>query len=149
MSSGRCCVRLPSARGFTLVEVLIALAIVVSVITGAAQLAAIAIRTNLRAATMTTTVLLAQNKLEEILGGVAGAPTRSPPGTLESNIGGWSDIVDQSGRVLDPSIASDRDYVRRWAIEPLATSGTIVVQVVVVRSDVHVAIVGAAAATGR
>jgi prepilin-type N-terminal cleavage/methylation domain-containing protein len=149
MPSLRCRQRSRPARGFTLVEVLIALAVVVGVIIGAAQLAATAIRTNLRAATMTTTVMLAQNKLEEILGDLAGASIASPPGTLDSDVGGWSDVVDQSGRVFAPSSASDRDYVRRWAIEPLAASGTVVVQVVVLRRDVRVAMVGARAATGR
>jgi len=135
--------------GFSLVEVLIALAIIVGVITGTAQLSAMAIRTNLRAGTMTTSVILAQDKLEEIFADIAGNPAASPPGTLDSTVSGWSDAADASGRAVDPSAASDRDYVRRWAIEPLSSSGTVVVQVVVFRRDVRVAIVAARSGQGR
>lgn len=149
MSSSKHRRRLRSACGFTLVEVLIALVIVVGVITGTAQLAAMAIRTNLRAGTMTTAAMLAQGKLEEILAGIVGDPAPSPPGTLDTTVAAWSDVVDRTGRAVDPSAASDRDYVRRWAIEPLSSSGTIVVQVVVLRRDIRVAMVAARSGKAR
>jgi prepilin-type N-terminal cleavage/methylation domain-containing protein len=149
MSHRECQRRSRSACGFTLVEVLVALAILVGVITGTAQLAAMAIRTNLRAATITTSVMLAHNKLEEILADLAGDPVPSPPGTLARTIAAWSDVVDGTGRTVNAPTASDRDYVRRWAIEPLVSSGTVVVHVVVVRRDVRVAMVAARSAKGR
>jgi prepilin-type N-terminal cleavage/methylation domain-containing protein len=125
-----------SARGFTLLEVLVALAIVVGVVTASAQLVSMAVRATLLAGTTTTTVVLAQQKLEEILSETDRMPIPSPAGALAGNIEGCFDYVDRRGHVRGGGATPPpgSDYLRRWSVDPLAGSGagTLVVQVLVI-----------------
>jgi prepilin-type N-terminal cleavage/methylation domain-containing protein len=140
-----------SARGFTLLEVLVALAIVIGVVVASAQLVSIAVRANILAGTTTTIVVLAQQKLEEILSETEGVAIPSPAGALAGNVDGCFDYVDRRGHVLGAGATPPpgSDYLRRWSIDPLADSGagTLVVQVLV--TDVRNAAGDASASAAR
>jgi prepilin-type N-terminal cleavage/methylation domain-containing protein len=126
---------LRSACGFTLIEVLVALGIVVGGVTALAPLASMTVRANTLARTMTTTAILAQQKMEELLPEVGVDLDRSPAGALARNLDGWFDFVDRSGHVLGGGAPppAGADYLRRWSVEPLADSAghLLVVQVLV------------------
>jgi len=133
--------RVPSAAGFTLIEVIVALGIVLAVATASAQLVSITVRANAVAQTLTAAVILAQQKIEELLpeAGVSLAP--SPLEALAEDRAGCFDVVNWRGRVLR----------RRWSIEPLTDADdTLAIQVLVtdVRDGTQVRLVAAKARTG-
>ncbi len=136
-----------NARGFSLLEVLVAMAILTSGVTALAQLATISTRANVSARTTTSAALLAQAKMEQLrslawgldadgipvsdlTSDIAAAPntptggvglSASPPDALVRNDSGYYDFVDSRGRSLGggatPPAAAA--YVRRWSIEPM------------------------------
>jgi len=133
--------RVPSAAGFTLIEVIVALGIVLAIATASAQLVSITVRANAVAQTLTAAVILAQQKIEELLpeAGVSLAP--SPLEALAEDRAGCFDVVNWRGRVLR----------RRWSIEPLTDADdTLAIQVLVtdVRDGTQVRLVAAKARTG-
>jgi prepilin-type N-terminal cleavage/methylation domain-containing protein len=134
-------------RGFTLIEVLVATAILVVVATGIAQLIALAVRTSEAARARTASAFLATQKMEQLrsltwtsdetgasqsdfstdlsldppaAGGTGLAPT--PSGTLERSVRGYVDYQDAAGRWIGAGLTppSGAVYVRRWAVLPLA-----------------------------
>jgi hypothetical protein len=134
------------AAGITLIEVMVAAAILIVALVSLAPLFVTAIRDNLIARTATDTVVLAAQKLEELRGLPWGVDAQgfvvsdpalnaSPAGSLESNSAGFVDYVDQFGRRLEAGAGAPADalYVRRWAITPVPQdpSNTIVIQVLV------------------
>ena len=147
-----------STRGFSLIEVLIATAILTVGVTALAQLATIAARANLGARSATSAALLAQEKMEQLRGlawgldalgnpisdltaDIAAAPnapaggvglTPSPPDALAHNTPGYCDFVDAGGRSLGggSSPPAAAVYARRWSIEPMrAFPDTLILQV--------------------
>jgi prepilin-type N-terminal cleavage/methylation domain-containing protein len=122
-------------RGFSLVEVLVATAILTAGVAGLAQLVALASRTTLHAKEITFAAVLAQEKVERLLADVVTAAATSPPGALESNVDGYVDFADAAGRLLGsgPTAPAGSAYVRRWSIdrEPTGGRNTWVVQVLV------------------
>lgn len=136
------------ATGFTLVEVLVALALLTVIATGVAVLFAVAIRDARAARDQTTTVVLASQKMEQLRSLTWGLDTagavvsdlttdlsRSPPdasgsglspspaGVLDVNTPGFVDFLDSRGQwtgtgSVAPPAAT---YIRRWSIEPLAS----------------------------
>jgi prepilin-type N-terminal cleavage/methylation domain-containing protein len=149
--------------GFSLVEVLFALAVLSVALTGLAQLFTVAGRTNARARATTYAAVLAQQKMEQLRGlaygfdplgravtdieadvtmqpespgGGAGLQP-SPPGALAENTVGYVDYLDANGASLGGGAAvppAGTAYVRRWSVEPLpSSSNTIVLQVLVTR----------------
>jgi prepilin-type N-terminal cleavage/methylation domain-containing protein len=134
------------SRGFTLIEVLVAMSIMVTVAIGVVQLFAIAATAGRASRDRTLAVLLATGKLEQLRAlewrtdlddGVATLRTdghsdlsvepasaggtglsESPPGTLDSNIPPFVDYLDRFGRraATGPSPPPDAVYIRRWAI---------------------------------
>jgi prepilin-type N-terminal cleavage/methylation domain-containing protein len=134
--------RVQSARGFTLIEVIVALGIVLSIATASAQLVSLTVRANAVAQTLTAAVILAQQKIEELLPEAGLSLNPSPPEALAEDRAGCFDVVNWRGRVLR----------RRWSIEPLAgaAGGTLAVQVLVtdVRDGAQVRLVAAKARTG-
>jgi prepilin-type N-terminal cleavage/methylation domain-containing protein len=127
--------------GFSLIEVLVAIGIIVVLVTSVSQLFAVATRSNVDARVRTAATLLATEKLEELrelafgfdsqgatLTDVttdtsaavmtAGGTGLMPGGSLDQNVAGYSDSLDLFGRRTDLARA---DFVRRWAIEPLRT----------------------------
>jgi prepilin-type N-terminal cleavage/methylation domain-containing protein len=152
-----------SARGFSLLEVLVATTLLTVSLAALAQLFAIATRANRSARATTYSTLLAQQKIEQLrslawgfdaLGlplsdtstDITVEPERetggnglraSPANTLGQNIEGYVEYLDTSGRVVGggPTPPDGTVYIRRWSVEPLPTnpSNTIVIQVLVTR----------------
>ena len=90
------------ARGFSLLEVLIATAVMVAGVGALAQLFVLAIASNARARSATTSVILAQQKMEEL---TAESPplSQSPPDALIRNEPGFYELVDGV-------------FLRRWSV---------------------------------
>jgi prepilin-type N-terminal cleavage/methylation domain-containing protein len=116
--------------GFSLIEVLVATAVVAVGVTSLAQLFAVAARANRIATATTMTLLLAQQKMEELRADAA-ASSPSPPSALFANTPGYFDHIDRNGTSLgeDSTVPSaGAIYLRRWAVEPLegveGTSGS-------------------------
>lgn len=130
-------------RGFTLVEVLIAMGILVAAIGALAQLFAVSARAIRMSQRIAVAAMLADNRLEELetlawtvrpdgsllddratdlsrqpaAAGGSGLGL-SPPGTLDADTPGYVDFLDSAGRWLG---ASDRAppgtaFIRRWAV---------------------------------
>jgi prepilin-type N-terminal cleavage/methylation domain-containing protein len=148
-----------SNAGFSLLEVLVATALLATALVSLAQLFAVATRSNIGSRNSTYAAILAQQKLEELrslawgfdqvglpisdistdttvtpetpAGGTGLSP--SPSSSLQSNTQGWVDFVDGYGnKVNNPGNAL---YARRWNVAPLPTNpnNTLVIQVLVYR----------------
>ena len=140
-----------SASGFSLVEVLVATALLATAIVTLAQLFAISTRTNLGSHNSTFATVLAQQKLEELRslswgfdrqglplsdtttdttvnpetanGGTGLSP--SPNTTLQSNTAGWVDYLDGYGQKVcctGANMPFTASYTRRWMVSPLPTN---------------------------
>ena len=118
--------------GWSLIEVLVATSVVVVAVSGLAQLVAGAVYANTRAKAMTISVVLAEQKMEELVAVFAAqdahgaSPAASPAGALDRDTAGYSDYVVQNGAI----------YLRRWSIDPLPAfpDSTFVLNVVATRS---------------
>jgi prepilin-type N-terminal cleavage/methylation domain-containing protein len=118
------------AAGFSLIEVLVATAVVSVGITSLAQLFAVSARANRTASATTMTLLLAQQKMEELRADAAAA-SASPPSAFFANTPGYFDHIDRNGKSLGGGSTvppGGAIYLRRWAVEPLegpeGTSGS-------------------------
>lgn len=140
-----------SDRGFSLVEVMFAMAILMAVALGVAQLFATATKRNLDAKGQTSTAALAAQKMEQLRGLTWGFDTAglglplsdtttdlsvdpptntgaglnpSPASTLQSSIPGYVDYLDQFGNWVGTGATPPANayYIRRWSIEPLPTN---------------------------
>ena len=135
------------ARGFSLLEVLVATTLVTVGVTVLAQLFVIAARTNDSAKATTVATVLAQQKMEQLRGlawgfDAFGAPisdtttditsapeaalggtglSAAPKGTLHRNTEGYCDFVDRDANSLGGGTAppASTAYVRRWSVHPL------------------------------
>ena len=115
------------ARGFSLIETLVATTIVVVGLSGLAQLFIVSSAVNGGAKSASMATILAQDKMEELL-------------ALTGCSFGDSDYLDTYGRRLGTGAhaPAGTQYVRRWSIEPLSeTSAGLCVW------DVSVARIGA------
>jgi prepilin-type N-terminal cleavage/methylation domain-containing protein len=151
------------ARGFSLLEVLIATTILSVSLAALAELCMLSTRANSSARTTTRAVILAQQKMEQLRSLTWGfdaiglpltdtatdttvVPERdaggtglslSPANALLQNTDGYVDYLDTFGRTLGggrkPSDGTI--YIRRWSIEPLPANpaNTVVLQVLVTR----------------
>lgn len=147
--------------GFTLVELLIAIAILSSIAAGVAGLFGVAIKTTEGARVQTATVALAIQKMEQLraltwgfdaagVGRVTDSTTDlsvepstgsgsglspSPPGTLDSNIAGFVDYLDKNGRWVGTGASPPGQavFIRRWSVDALAGApdDTLLLQVLV------------------
>ena len=113
------------ARGFTLVEVLVALALLLLAALATAQtliLSAAAVRDT---RVQTLTAAAAAQRAEQLLALEWTAPelVPSPAGALDQNTDGYVDFLDGDGRVLAAGTVppAEAAFVRRWAIDPPAT----------------------------
>jgi prepilin-type N-terminal cleavage/methylation domain-containing protein len=112
-------------RGYSLVEVLVALAVFSAAAAGLAPLVALSARANLQAKHITIAAVLAQQKIEELLPAAADELVPSPADALARTVDGYADFLDGAGRVLGggatppPSSA----YVRRWSVDALTNGG--------------------------
>ncbi len=153
--------RMRSNEGFSILEVLVAIAVLSVALVGLAQLFALSRRANASAKNTTFASLLAQQKMEQLRGltwgfDTLGLPltdtttnlavvpesatggvglTPSPAGSLGRNVDGYCDYVDRNGNVLGGcgSTNASASYIRRWSVEPLPSNpnNTIALQVLV------------------
>ena len=147
--------------GFSILEVLVAIAVLTVALTGLAQCYGVSTRANANARHTTYASLLAQQKMEQLRGltwgfdalglplsdtatNIAVVPespdggtglTPSPPGVLAANVDGYCDFVDRNGTSLGGCAGANpaASYVRRWSVESLPANpgNTIVLQVLV------------------
>ena len=151
-----------TARGFSLLEVLIALTLLVVAVGTLASLPVITTRANAAARAATIATLAAEEKMEQlralawgfdasgrplsdtttdltVLPPAAGSGvglTASPAGALMQNTPGYCDFLDAAGRwIAGAAAAPQAVFVRRWSVDPLASNpaNALVLQVVVVR----------------
>ncbi len=154
--------RFSDQSGFSLVEVLVASLILMTGVIALAQLFIIATSANRVARGTTSTMVLAQQKMEQLRGmawgfDVLGLPlsdtttdisvvpftaagtglSPSPAGSLTQNTPGFVDYLDQYGNWVGSggNPAPGTVYIRRWSIEPLPTNpnNTLILQVLVTR----------------
>jgi prepilin-type N-terminal cleavage/methylation domain-containing protein len=140
-----------NSRGFTLIEVVIALGLLMVVSLGVAQLFAASTRANYIAKGNTSTTALAEQKMEQIrsltwgfdLDGyglpVSDTTTNlsvqppaatgtglnpTPASSLEENTAGCFEYVDAHGTWVgnDTTPPGTAVFVRRWSIQPLPTN---------------------------
>jgi prepilin-type N-terminal cleavage/methylation domain-containing protein len=140
-----------NSRGFSLVEVLVAMGLLTVVSLGVAQLFALSTRANVIAKGQTSTTAMAEQKLEQLRGltwgfDLAGQglplsdtttnltvtpPTHngsglnpSPSDSLEQNTTGFVDFLDGGGNWVGTGSTPPGSavYIRRWSIQPLPTN---------------------------
>jgi type II secretory pathway pseudopilin PulG len=151
------------ARGFSIIEVLMATALMVAAVASLAQLFALSTTRNKSAKNTTFAAVLAQQKMEQLRSltwgfDALGLPTTdtttdttkfpetaggtglspSPVNTLQQNVVGYVDYLDSKGQTLGGASVNPPGsavYIRRWMVEPLPTNpnNTIVLQVLVTR----------------
>jgi type II secretory pathway pseudopilin PulG len=143
--------RSSSSSGFSLVEVVFALGILMAVALGVAQLFAMSTRANLIGKGQTSTTALAEQKMEQLRSLTWGfdlegqglplsdtstnlavnppTPTGSglnpsPSNSLEQNTSGFVDFVDAQGNWVGTGTTPPPTaaFVRRWSIQPLPTN---------------------------
>jgi type II secretory pathway pseudopilin PulG len=133
------------ARGFALIEALIAALLVAIAVAGLSHLVTVGLTQSLRTQQSAAALLLAQAKLEDLRGltwhfnidgtrASSAALAASPPDTLSQNIAGWVERLDRAGA---PGAADTlTHYWRRWAITPIdaADPDTLLLQVCVFTS---------------
>jgi type II secretory pathway pseudopilin PulG len=118
----------PSARGFTLVETLVATGVLVTALAGLAQLFVLSVRFTRESAQSGAALVAAQDKIESLRAlrfgyddsGAALTDPRLAPSaatSLSENIDGHADWIDEAGNVVSEAGAS---YVRRWRITTIA-----------------------------
>jgi prepilin-type N-terminal cleavage/methylation domain-containing protein len=135
--------------GFTLVEVLVALAIVTCAAAGLAGLVTVAVRAAEVARSLTSCTTLAVQKMEQLKAltwsfadaGVVSPPVSdtttdlssdpptgggrglapSPSGVLDRNTPGYVDFLDRDGRWVGTGVTPPAPavFIRRWSVTPL------------------------------
>lgn len=106
---------LASSRGFSLIEVLVAVALVAGAVAGLGQLVTMAMRANAAARAATVSAVLATQKMEQLR---AEQPWLLPGGSIQSDEAGFVDFFDGRGQPADPTAVA---FVRRWSVAPLAS----------------------------
>jgi Tfp pilus assembly protein PilV len=110
------------ATGFTLVEVLVATGLLVTVAAGSAQLFAIAIRQGVASRQQLAMSIAASRKIDELTESIArGAAPASATGAVDRAANGYSDVTIECGASLQ----------RRWLIAPLGTYSATAVVIVI------------------
>ena len=147
-------------RGFTLIEVLVAMTVLCVAALGGVQLVAMATQMMAGARTHALSAHLASARLEQLRGlrlafdnagqrvtDLSTALTADPPGpggsgladsgpaTLNANVAGFVDFLDGTGRWAGTGAAAPPGaaFVRRWSIERTDVNGDLLVIQVVVR----------------
>jgi prepilin-type N-terminal cleavage/methylation domain-containing protein len=96
-----------SARGFTLIEVIVAAGLLVVIALGTAQLFGVSLQRNIAARDQLMMTTLAARALDQLIATAAGgALTTSPPDSLDRDYDGFGDMAGQGGAI----------YARRWWI---------------------------------
>jgi type II secretory pathway pseudopilin PulG len=136
--------------GFSLIETIVATALLATSIAALGQLFAIAIVNTSGARDTTFATVLAADKMEQLrsltyAASPASVPVSaaglapSPSGALHVNTSGWVDYLDEHGTTIgsDGDVPPGTVYVRRWSIVPLPTdpADALVLQVLVEPRD--------------
>ena len=129
--------------GFTLVEACVAMSLLVVAATTAAQLFGVAIASTQVARLQTSTVVLANQKLEALRALSWPDPALSPTvaDALDSDILGSVEHLSVRGVIVGTDLAppSTARFVRRWSIRPLPEdpANALIVQVLVTTLEVE------------
>jgi len=126
-------------RGFSLIEALVAMTIMLVGVLPLAQLMAASTKSNTSARANSLATLLAAAKVESLRaiewGGAGLAPT--PAGALSTNTPGYVEYLDGRGATLNEGLVAGTPpvgtvYLRRWSVVALPASlSAVVLQVVV------------------
>ena len=119
-----------SARGFTLLETVVATGILVTALAGLAQLFILSMNLTRRASASSLATVAAQDKLESLRAlkfayDDMGAPLTdaglqpSPPNSLDEDSAAHVDWLDANG---DGATANTAAFVRRWRISTIGTA---------------------------
>ena len=140
-----------TARGFSLIEVLVSMGLLTVVSLSVAQLFALSTQSNRTARGLTSTTALAEQKMEQLRSLMWGFATDgtglplsdtstnlsvtpaaatgsglnpSPSGSLDRNTPGFVDFLDEAGTWLGTGTTPPAGavYIRRWSITPLPTN---------------------------
>ena len=155
------------AAGFTLIEALIAIALVVVCAAGVGQLFAVAAKAVRASREQAASVLLAAAKMEQLrslewtyasvagiaversdfstnvssddLSGPGLGLTASPAGSLSASTAYYADYLDAQGRSLGSGASPPRNavFVRRWAVQPLPSDPSRTLVLQVLVTTVH------------
>jgi len=111
--------RVRTDRGFTIVEVLIALVLISVMAAGVASLVVMSARSSRDARTRATATLMAAQKMEQLRGDADGLAW-SPADAADRTAPGYVDYLDATGSFVGtgahaPPAAA---YVRRWSVRP-------------------------------
>jgi prepilin-type N-terminal cleavage/methylation domain-containing protein len=121
------------ARGFTLIETLVAISITAVALTALAQLFIMATEANADARRTTFASILATEKIEQLRSlGTDLAPQGDA--SLSADITGACDFLDEYGRSRGTGLSplSGTVYIRRWSVEAIPSDPeTFVLQVAV------------------
>lgn len=146
-----------ACRGFSLIEVLIAVALLSVAVLGGVQLVAISMQAMAAARSQNLTVVLASARLEDLRGltfefddlGIASTDLQTdlsitpralagggltPGGSIMSSVNGYVDHLDGRGRWVGrgPGVPPAAAYTRRWSIAPsVAAPDALVLEVLV------------------
>lgn len=128
--------------GFSLIETLVASALVASVVVGLAHLVAVGAHQSLRSRRAVNAVAAAQSKLEQLRNQTwrydhTGMPTSSPAlnvspsNALSADTPGYVDFVDAYGEPMPLDGSDLPDLARRWSIAPFeaADPDTLIVHI--------------------
>lgn len=122
-----------------------ATSLVAVIVGGLVQLTAFAARATLEAGRTSFAVVVAQQKMEELLPEAGLGLSLSPAAALNSNLDGFFDFVDRHGRQTGSGATPppSTDYVRRWSVRSVPDADTLIVEVQV--TDIRNAASAAAA----
>lgn len=97
-------------HGFSLIEVLVATGLLVTIALGSAQMFALAIDHTMSSRHQLLMTIVAERKVDELSAAVArGMVAIAPPGTLDRDVDGFVDRPADAGGV----------YLRRWRVIPV------------------------------
>ncbi len=109
---------LTDTGGFSLVEVLVSLAILTSALVAIANLFAVGLQANLAARSVSLATILAAQKIEELSADTA--LITSPPDSLTRDVAGFVEYLSPDGTLLAAGSESSAGwiFVRRWSVRP-------------------------------
>jgi prepilin-type N-terminal cleavage/methylation domain-containing protein len=113
---------LRDSHGFSLIEVLVATGVLVTVAAGGAQLFAVAIHHDIAARQQLAMSIAAASKIEEVAALAAStAPPASAIGAVDRAVAGY----------VDTAVVAGATFERRWMVAPLGGYSTTAVVIVV------------------
>lgn len=105
--------------GFSLIEAVIAAGVLAVALVALAQLIVISTHVTMAAGSLTTSAVMAQQKIEQLEAMSWEDPglAPGPPGTLDEDTGGYVEFLAADGRVLGSAgPVAPTMFVRRWSI---------------------------------